>query len=165
MLAALLLAAAVNVSCGSDVHYDTVRRLSRCTLAAEAVVGTSRIPARSVVFIGANGGIEKAFLAHDTVIEGHLCQGDADNWETVFHPNGRLRLCWLAQDERIDGVSCRRATIWADVTGGSAGVHLSSDGHLQQCEAATAQRLGARTAKKGDTIRIDEHGTVSINGH
>ena len=165
MIATLLLAAAVSVPCGSDVHFDTVRRLPRCTLAAEAVVGTSRIPAKSIVFIGANGRTEKAFLHHDTMIEGHVCRGGADAWETVFHPNGRLRLCWLAQDERIDGIACRRATIWADVTGGSVGVHLRSDGHLQQCEAATEMRIGARTAKKGDTIRLDEHGAVSINGH
>ena len=33
------------------------------------------------------------------------------------------------------------------ISGGSVGVHLRSDGHLQQCEAATEMRIGARSGK------------------
>src|SRR5437870_67050 len=106
-----------------------------------------------------------SFLSRDTHIQGHLCRGGADAWETGFYPNGRLRLCWLADDEELGGVACRRATIWADVTGGSVGLWLWENGRLRQCEAAARFRVGGRAAKKGDTVRVDRRGVVTVNGH
>lgn len=122
------------------------------------------IPARTTVFYAADGKIEKMFLSRDTVIQGHLCRGGADAWETAFYPSGHLRLCWLAKDETIDRIPCRRATFWADVTGSRVGVWLHEDGHLARCEAARAFTLGTCRGRKGAGVVVDGEGKVTVAG-
>ena len=147
MIALLLLAATLHKVLDHDITF-----------------AGATIPARTTVFYAADGKIEKMFLFRDTMIEGHLCRGGADAWETAFHPNGRLRVCWLAKDETIDRIPCRRATFWADVTGGRVGVQLHEDGHLARCEAARAFTLGTCRGRKGDGVVVDAAGRVTVGG-
>ena len=164
--AAMILAAlaiAVALPCGpttSDVHGHVLR----CTLDKEATVAGAKLPAKSIAFFDANGVLNHMFLSRDAIIGGHACRGGAEAWETGFYPDGKLRLCWLAADETIDGVSCRKSTNWTDAVAGTVGVRLSIDGHLRQCESAIDQRLGACDVKMGNLVKVDDAGALTVNG-
>jgi len=148
--------------CGRNVGVDALNRIRRCTLEPGAFIRGDRVPARSVVFFTEQGAIDKVFLANDARLQGHVCRGGGHDWETRFYPDGQLALCWLAADERIDGVSCRRATVWADLTGGKVGVWFDRSGALRQCEAGNDFTLGRCKVTTGDTVTFDEQRNAVI---
>ena len=127
--------------------------LASCSLSRPAEIRGASLPAGSRVALEPDGSIRFVFLPGDTVVEGHRCRGGGHDWMTRFHPNGRLRTCWLADDEEIDGVPCRRASFWQDVFGGGASTELREDGSLAACAAAREVVVEGRSYGRGERVR------------
>jgi len=81
-------------------------KLRSCTLAREDTLSGQPLPAGTVVHLTNEGHLDWCFLQQDTEIQGHLCRGKGHGFMTGFHPNGRLRIAWLARDEIIQGIPC-----------------------------------------------------------
>lgn len=120
-------------------------RLHRCTLAEDALVRGARLPRGSAVAFDEAGRHAYVFLPRTTDIEGYACRGSGHQYMTVFHPDGRLKLCWLEKAQVIDGISCAAPSFWFDVIRRrSSGVSFNQDGTLQTCRATRAPVSGRR---------------------
>lgn len=128
-------------------------RLAQCTLERAATVRNMELPAGSVVAFKQDGTNAFVFLPGTAVIEGHTCRGHGHDVQTVFHPNGRLALCWLEQDETIQDVPCAKLTFLGEIFGGTAsGVTFADDGRLTGCRLSRDLVGDDRVFRKGTRV-------------
>jgi antitoxin component YwqK of YwqJK toxin-antitoxin module len=88
-------------------------KLSECAVSQETQYGDALIPRGSVIYLTPDGRTEIAMLQHNTEIADVKCSGG--NWllgpsegaMTSFYPSGKLKLCYLAGDQMVQGVPCR----------------------------------------------------------
>ncbi len=152
---------------GTRVSFLEDGRLRECHLdAAGAVLSGRPLPKGTEVVFDGNGRMRNCLLPEDTLIEGHLCRGKGTHWSTGFHPNGRLRVAWLARDEEIQGVPCLSAggvlrTIGkALVRRNQGGVFFHENGNLSSALVARDCIVQGRAFKRGELIRLDRDGNV-----
>jgi hypothetical protein len=117
---------------GPAVFYDGTT-LESCRLNRDAPFGEARLPAGSVIHLTPEGQFAFALLSRPTMVGGHACQGDGRVNPVVFYPGGKLKECWLASPEQIQGVPCARSTpaTTTSVAGGSA--EFYENGKLRRC--------------------------------
>jgi hypothetical protein len=102
------------------------------------------------------------FLPKNMEIQGILCRGHANDWQTVFYKNGKLELVWLARDQEIQGYPCKKATFWTEIFGSSAGVHFHENGKLKKFKLAKDMTIQGHRFIKGDIIRLDTEGKLVL---
>jgi len=88
--------------------------LSSCTLAEESTFGDAHPPAESWIRLTPDGKPLYLGLSFDSQIGEYMCEGGgalgaSGTPTTVFYPSGRLKLCWLAGDQTVQGVPCMGA--------------------------------------------------------
>jgi hypothetical protein len=49
---------------------------------------------------------------------------------TAFYPSGKLKECWLAEDQLVQGIPCGRSGIFT----GDSGVQFYESGKLRACK-------------------------------
>jgi hypothetical protein len=152
---------------GTRVSFLEDGRLRECHLdAAGAVLSGRPLPKGTEVVFDGNGRMRNCLLPEDTLIEGHLCRGKGTHWSTGFHPNGRLRVAWLARDEEIQGVPCLstggvlRAIGKALVRRNQGGVFFHENGNLSSALVARDCVVQGRAFKRGELIQLDRDGNV-----
>lgn len=152
---------------GTRVSFLEDGRLRECHLdAAGAVLSGRPLPKGTEVVFDGNGRMRNCLLPEDTLIEGHLCRGKGTNWSTGFHPNGRLRVAWLARDEEIQGVPCMstggvlRTIGKALVRRNQGGVFFHENGNLSSALVARDCIVQGRAFKRGELIQLDRDGNV-----
>ncbi len=104
------------------------------------------------------------FLPKNMEIQGVICRGHNNDWETGFYTNGKLSLAWLPRDQVIQGVPCMKATFWTEVLGKSAKVLFWDNGQLKRCKAAKDCLIQGHAFKKGDIIRFNRKGKLIFGG-
>lgn len=135
-------------------------RLRRCTLGRDAVVHHADLKKGSIVALDADGSIRYVFLPGTTMVGEHSCRGRGHGWMTLFHPNGRLKLCWLSRREVIQGVPCSKATFLGEFFGRKhASAEFHENGALASCVASAGFELGGRRYRAGERARLDPGGT------
>jgi antitoxin component YwqK of YwqJK toxin-antitoxin module len=147
------------VSCSCVVYYDD-GKMKSCVLAREDTLSSQPLPEGTIVFFSREGVMESCFLQQDTEIQGHLCRGNRDNWQTAFHPNGKLKLAWLGKDEVIQGIPCAAASFWRAVFGGGAWNSFYENGSLASCKLADDTIIEGKSFKKGDRVTFDQSGQL-----
>lgn len=152
---------------GTRVSFLEDGRLRECHLdAAGAVLSGRPLPKGTEVVFDGNGRMRNCLLPEDTLIEGHLCRGKGTHWSTGFHPNGRLRVAWLARDEEIQGVPCLstggvlRTIGKALVRRNQGGVFFHENGNLSSALVARDCVVQGRAFKRGELIQLDRDGNV-----
>lgn len=116
--------------------------LASCSVSRETVFGEALIPAGSIIDLEWTGKPKGAMMAHNTVIAGVKCGGG--NWllgpsegaVTVFYPSGKLKQCWLAGDQVVQGVPCMRGGfmgLFGDGARREGGVKFYESGKLESC--------------------------------
>ena len=104
------------------------------------------------------------FLTENLKVQGVYCRGDKKHgYQTVFYPDGKLKLCWLAKDQIIHGIPCKKTTFWGEVFRyfkGSARVEFYRNGKLKRCKLAKDFVIDGKTYKKGDILFFDKHGKL-----
>jgi hypothetical protein len=136
-------------------------------LARDHSFGTIVLPVRTEVTLRPDGTPSTLFLGEDATLDGHLCRGKYPRgWVSSFFPNGRLRSCYVAKLETIDGIPCRAGSFWGEVTGGVV-VVFHDNGRLQACRLAGDVTITGRTFRDGARIELDAAGvpvTTSAGG-
>ena len=94
------------------------------------------------------------------MIQGHLCLGTGHGFMTGFHPNGKLKLAWLAEDEIIQGIPCAKYRFMSGLFGGGERTLFDENGRLRYCRLSRAITLEGQTLKKGDEVRFDSEGKL-----
>ncbi|MFM7750498.1 MAG: hypothetical protein ACKPB0_08785 [Opitutaceae bacterium] len=152
---------------GTRVSFHEDGRLRECHLdAAGAVLSGRPLPKGTEVVFDGGGRLRNCLLPENTMIEGHLCLGKGTHWSTGFHPNGQLRLAWLARDEEIQGVPCLaaggvlRAIGKALVGRNQGGVFFHGNGNLSSALVSRDCVVQGRAFKRGELIRLDRDGNV-----
>jgi len=124
-------------------------KLKSCTLAHDTDFGVARAPAGSWITLDTEGRPKILQLVHDTPILGYKCGGGnrvlgpSEGATTAFYPSGKLELCWLAEDQVVQGVPCARSGMFS----GKSGVEFYESGKLRACKLSQAYgklRRGAR---------------------
>jgi hypothetical protein len=65
----------------------------------------------------------------------------------AFYPSGKLKLCFLVQNQTVQGIPCAHGGFWATLTGDDPGVSFDESGKLRACKLARDfghQRKGER---------------------
>ncbi len=94
-------------------------KLESCGVSRQTAFGEAQLPAQSIIVLLPDGRPDHAMMQHDSEVAGVKCQGgnrllgSAEGSVTVFYPSGKLKLCFLAGDQLIQGVPC--------MTGGTLG--------------------------------------------
>jgi hypothetical protein len=141
--------------------------LSGCFLDGEQAVDGRGLPAGTRIALDADGRLDWAFLPETTEVAGHRCRGGGHAFMTGFHPGGGLRLCWLAEDEEIDGVPCSKSTevgeMWRGVFSRNrhGGVYFHANGRLESCRLSRELTLEDRVYEGGSRIELDAEGRPS----
>ena len=144
------------VSCRYVVYYDD-GKMKSCVLARVDPLSGQSVPEGTIVFFSLEGVMESCFLQQDTEIQGHLCKGHSDNWQTSFYPSGKLKIAWLAKDQIIQGVPCLAASIW---NGRGAGTYFHENGNLASCKLARDTTIEGQNFGRGDKVHFDKDGKL-----
>jgi hypothetical protein len=133
-------------------------RLESCPLyQADTLVG-HQLKAGTWVYFDANGRLSRAWLSSDTELQGQICRGTGQGgWSVDFYPSGKLELCYLAHPAVIDGVPCRKASFWGEITGGVQ-VTFYESGRLRSCRAARDFTLQGRKYSRGERVELTPDG-------
>jgi hypothetical protein len=131
-------------------------RLSRCTVTRETAFGEARIPAGTYIALNPDGTPSFIQMSHDATILGLICQGGSllgsgEASVVAFYPSGKLKVCYLAGDQSVQGVPCAAGGLLATLNGVEPGVLFYESGKLRACKLAKdygAQRKGERFVQK-----------------
>ena len=149
----------VPCAAGYVFRFEATGKLSQCTLDRDATVRNAELRKGSTVALNPDGTIHHVFLPGTTMVGEHSCRGGGHDWMTHFHPNGELKLCWLARDEVIQGVPCSRATFPGEVFGRKyATTEFHENGALASCIASAATDVGGQRYEAGARVTLDLDG-------
>ena len=113
-------------------------KLQRCTTSREVGFGMAQVPAGSIVAVLEDGRPDYAMMVRDVEVAGVTCSGGnrvlgpGEGAMTTFYPSGKLKQCFLAEDQDVLGVPCRASGMMRP----DAGVELFEDGRLKSCTLA-----------------------------
>ena len=152
------------VSCGPTGRASAWTFLSgvleSCPIAHDTIVAGHHITAGTWLYFNENRVLLGAWFERDTRLAGHVCKGTGyKGWSVRFHPNGSLQSCFLAGEETIQGVPCRKASFWGELTGGVQ-VTFHDNGSLESCSAARDIRIGSVAFEKRERVWLDRNGSV-----
>jgi hypothetical protein len=149
----------VPCAAGYVFTFEGTGRLSQCRLDRDAVVHNADLKKGTTVALDPDGTIRYVFLPGTTMVGEHSCRGQGHGWMTHFHPNGKLRLCWLSRDEVIQGVPCSRATFWGEFFGRKyATTEFHENGSLASCIASAGTDAGGQHYEAGARVALDPRG-------
>src|SRR5208282_1130985 len=123
--------------------------------------GEARAGAGSWITLTSDGKPQFAFLRHGTRIGPALCMGSAMGREgisTAFYPSGKLKECYLAADQEIQGVPCVHGGFSSELFGGDASTRFYERGGLRSCRLSRAATVDGRQFARGTRVELDEAG-------
>jgi len=117
-------------------------KLENCAVSQETQFGEALIPRGSIIYLKPDGRPKFAMMQHNTEVAGVKCSGG--NWllgpsegaMTDFYPSGKLELCFLSEDEVVQGVPCMRAGflgLFGDGARRDGGAKFYESGKLHSC--------------------------------
>lgn len=152
------------VPCTGRIDYYKNGNLESCTLARDDTLSGQPLAAGTVVVFTEDGVFDWCFLLEDAEIQGLLCRGEGHGFTTTFHPNGKLKLAWLAEDQVIQGVPCAKfrflSAVFSAFHGKSGGTHFYQNGQLKYCELSKNTTIEGRAFRRGDAVRFHPDGRL-----
>lgn len=129
-------------------------QLQKCTITREMPFGEITIPAGSWITLTEDGKPAFVQMPHDASMLGLKCQGGgplgpSEGSVIALYPSGKLKACFLAGDQTVQGVPCSHGGFFSTVSGPDPGVYFYESGKLRQCRL-TADFRGQR---KGELFK------------
>jgi len=118
-------------------------KLQRCTTSREIAVGVAQVQRGSIVELLPDGRPNFVMMLHDAAIGEVECKGG--NWllgssegaMVMLYPSGKLKQCWLAKDQGVQGVPCMSGGVFfGDGAKRDGGVRFMESGKLESCTLA-----------------------------
>lgn len=152
------------VACSGRVEYYENGNLKYCDLAREDTLSGQPLAAGTGVHFTEDGVFDWCFLREDTEIQGYLCRGEGHGFMTVFHPNGKVRNVYLADDEVIQGIPCARfrflSAVFNPIHHKYGSTNFYDDGSLKYCELSENFIIEGQSFRRGDALRFDRDGRL-----
>jgi hypothetical protein len=128
--------------------------LEKCTVTREIPFGEITIPAGSYITLTQDGKPDLVQMSHDAPVLGLRCEGGGllgagEGPVVALYPSGKLKACFLAADQSVQGVPCSHGGFFSTVSGPDPGVYFGESGKLRQCRL-TADYAGQR---KGELFK------------
>jgi len=128
-------------------------RLNRCTISWEIAIGEANLPEGSIIELTQNGSLQYVMMKRDTVVSSVRCSGGgpldpAEGSVTVLYPSGKLKLCYPAAGQMVQGVPCASGGFWKAIVGHDQAVEFYENGKLKSC--SLSQDFGNQ--KRGDSF-------------
>ena len=125
-----------------DAWFFSGGQLQKCTVTREMPFGEITIPAGSWITLTEDGKPHLVQMSHDAPVLGLKCQGGSplgpsEGPVVALYPSGKLKACFLAGDQTVQGVSCSHGGFFSTVSGPDPGVYFYESGKLRQCRLAT----------------------------
>jgi len=129
-------------------------QLQKCTVTREMPFGEITIPAGSWITLTEDGKPAFVQMPHDASMLGLKCQGGgplgpSEGSVIALYPSGKLKACFLAGDQTVQGDPCSQGGFFSTVSGPDPGVYFYESGKLRQCRL-TADFRGQR---KGELFK------------
>ena len=157
----------LGLTCQHAEHYPDGRP-EYCLLAKQGTLTGQVFAAGTGVHFNEYGEFDWCLLQQDTEIQGVKCRGDGHGFMTEFHPNGKLKRAYLAEDQEIQQVPCARFRFWSAVFwpihGKSGGTDFHSNGRLSACELSRRWSIDSRNLSKGTIVRFSAEGRLLSPG-
>jgi hypothetical protein len=148
----------------SSVDYYGNGAPAFCMLAESAVVSGQEFASGTGLHFTTTGVLDWCFLPRDTEIQGVPCRGDGHAFMTEFHPNGKLKRAYLAENRIIDGVPCAKFRFWSAVFwpihGRKGGTDFHSNGKLRACELSESTTVGGRLLNRKTVVHFNVEGKL-----
>lgn len=111
-------------------------RLNRCTVTQEIPFGEARIPAGTYIALNPDGTPSFIQMSHDAPVLGLTCMGGSwlgpgEGAMVAFYPSGKLKQCFLAGDQMVQGVPCMSSGFFGDR---GSGAQFHENGKLKSCK-------------------------------
>jgi hypothetical protein len=148
------------VPCAGVIEYYKDGMLEFCHLAQEASLSGQLLPAGTGVHFTPEGVFDWCFLQQDLRIQGHLCRGSGHNFMTGFHPNGKLSVAWLAEDEIIDRIPCAKFRYLTAIFHGGSGTYFHENGRLRRANLSRAVEIQGHSFRKSAVVNLDPDGNL-----
>lgn len=122
-----------------DAWYYEGGRLRGCTLSRDAEVGQAQVEKGSIIHLREDGTPLRVMLRRATTVAGVRCAGagwllgPSEGSVTEFYPDGHLKLCFLPEDQAVQGVPCARGGLWKATFSREWPVELDEHGRLMSC--------------------------------
>ncbi|MCE1189830.1 MAG: hypothetical protein LWX56_11905 [Ignavibacteria bacterium] len=151
----------IPVSGTAFFYEDDTTRLKAGILSRPHKFGNIVLPGGSKVYLSKNGCLDFAFLPFNYRIGEYDVKGEGpESWQTVFYPDGTVKVIWLAHDHIIQGVPCREANFWSELFSGESSVRFYSNGKIQHCKLAHDAYFQGQYIKKNRHLEFDSTGTI-----
>jgi hypothetical protein len=113
-------------------------QLEKCTVTRDVPFGEITVPAGSYITLTEDGKPNFVQMPHDAPVLGMQCQGGGwlgtgEASVVAFYPSGKLKVCYLARDQLVQGVPCDHGGFFATLSGPDPGVLFYESGKLRQC--------------------------------
>jgi hypothetical protein len=149
------------IHCSGAIEYYKDGTMEFCHLAQEETLSGQLLPAGTGVHFTPEGVFDWCYLLRDTRIQGLLCLGSGHDFRTGFHPNGKLRMAWLAEDQVIDTVPCAKFSYLTAIFHGGGGTYFHENGRLQWANLAEAFVIQGRSFRRNAIVQFDPDGNLT----
>ena len=120
-------------------------KLQRCTASREIAVGVAQVQRGSIIELLPDGRPNYVMMLHDAAVGEVECSGG--NWllgpsegaMVALYPSGKLKQCWLAKDQVVQGIPCMRGGflgLFGDGARRDGGAKFYESGKLESCTLA-----------------------------
>lgn len=149
-----------SVTCEGHISYYPNGNLRSCTLGAIDTLSGQALPKGTVVAFTSDGVFDFAFLQQPTEIQGVLCKGEGHGFQTLFYPNGKLKIAWPAKEQTIQNIPVAEYSWMADVFGDGSNLTFWENGQLKRARLSAPITRDGKSFAKGDYIELDSSGAV-----
>ena len=154
------------ISCTGRIEYHTNGKFRFCSLAREDALSGQLLPAGTGVHFREDSVFDWCFLQEDTKIQGIQSRGDGHGFMTEFHPNGQLKVAYLAEAEVIQNIPCAKfrflsAVFWP-LHGKNGRTSFHDNGRLSYCELSKKYTIEGQRFRRGAAVIFDENGKLAV---
>lgn len=139
--------------CRDWIWFHENKKIKQCTIAESFEWGTYKIPSGSIVFFDSNGNVQKVWLSESVVYDGIKCYASKNEIEVSFYPSKKMKCCFLAENQIIQGWPCLASTLNP--------VCFYENGKLKEFAVSETKALDGKVYKKGTRIKLNEQGVIT----
>jgi hypothetical protein len=141
-------------NCISWIHFFENGLIKQFQTSEDIILPNYIIPSGSVIFynIQSPDKIKYIYFSKDIVIDSIKCKSGG-KISTEFYENGKLNACFLTENQNIQGFPCMSSVFEP--------VYFYPDGKIKLLTLSANSEYMGTIFKKGQSIIIDEQGTIS----